>query len=229
MALQYLCTPAFIYFLYSFTQILIDVSSGLFNTALLKFTISIVITTALHHLCIKGFQILSWIIVFIPFIFLTVVTSILLLGMGLDPYKGKLKVYNPDENNYTTNDIREIYTQKYGSRSKAEEKLPSTFNEGVIGVVDKFTPTETTSRENNNAPNGTTKSENAKQNISNNNGVINPDSQINCTYGEYPNCINTKLVADYDSKSTDNKQENNTRILSSVLLKFQNKTPLKEL
>lgn len=207
MALQNLCTPAFIYFLYAFTQIIIDVSSGLFNTALLKFTISIVLTIALNHLCIKGFKILSWIIVFVPFIFLTVITSILLLGLGLDPYKGRLTVFDPNDVSHTTNDVREIYTLKYGQ--KKTDLSSSTFNEGVTGVVDKDDKTETT-HETTHETTVDTKSQNTQSNEN--------KSDTTCSYGEYPQCMNEKLTTEYTMKYTDNKQENNTRILSNVLL-----------
>lgn len=97
MNIKGICTPALIYLIYSVTQIILDTSNGMFNTALIKFFISIIITIVLNYLCVTGYKVISWIIVFIPFILMTIITSILLLGLGLDPFNGKLKTYNPNK------------------------------------------------------------------------------------------------------------------------------------
>ena len=94
MAIETLCTPALLFLIYSFTQIVLDTIHGLFNTALIKFILSIFITITLNMLCLKRLKIISWIIVFIPFIFLTIITSIIVLGIGLNPYMGSITVDN---------------------------------------------------------------------------------------------------------------------------------------
>lgn len=142
MSLEYLCPPAFIFFIYSFTQIMIDLFQGMYNTSLLKFIISIVITIGLNYLCIKGFRIISWIIVFIPFIFLAVVTSILLFGLGLDPSRGKIAVHSPQKYRNTKVDVRDKYKSMYNSDHK-NQNFPTNnhggkygnFNNGDIGIV----------------------------------------------------------------------------------------------
>lgn len=93
MFINNICSPAIIYLGFSITQILIDIYKGMYNTAFLKFILSIVFSIILNILCDRGLNIISWIIVFIPFIFMTVITSILLYMFGLDPFFGKLK-YN---------------------------------------------------------------------------------------------------------------------------------------
>jgi len=85
-----LCAPAIIYLIFSITQILIDVFKGLYNTAFIKVIVTIMVTLLLNILCEKGLNLVSWIIVFIPFILMTVIVSMLLYIFGLDAATGKL-------------------------------------------------------------------------------------------------------------------------------------------
>ncbi len=85
-----LCPPALIYIIYSTTQIGIDTAKGDYNTAFLKFWVAIVFTFLLNHLCQLGLGIISWIIVFIPFMLMTFIVALLLLVFGLDPRTGKI-------------------------------------------------------------------------------------------------------------------------------------------
>ena len=62
-----LCAPALIYVAFSLTQIIIDTFKGLYNTAFFKAIVMIIITILLNALCESGMGIVSWIIVFIPF------------------------------------------------------------------------------------------------------------------------------------------------------------------
>lgn len=85
-----LCIPAIIYIIFSITQIIIDTYKGLYNTAVIKIIIMIMITILLQILCERGLNIISWIIVFIPFILMTVITSIILYVFGLNATSGKI-------------------------------------------------------------------------------------------------------------------------------------------
>ena len=89
-SLQNLCPPALIYLIFSLTQIIIDTFKGLYNTAFFKFVVMIIFTFLLNILCAQGLDIISWIIVFIPFMLMSIITAILLFVFGLDPYTGKL-------------------------------------------------------------------------------------------------------------------------------------------
>ena len=88
--MQNLCAPAIIYLIFSITQILIDTFKGLYNTAFIKFIIMIMITLLLNILCQSGLGTISWIIVFIPFILMTVIVSMLLYIFGLNATTGSL-------------------------------------------------------------------------------------------------------------------------------------------
>jgi hypothetical protein len=84
-----LCPPAILYIGFTLVQIIIDLFKQLYNTAFLKFLVMILFTIILNILCKHGLGIISWVIVFVPFIFMTVITTVLLFVFGLNPKKGK--------------------------------------------------------------------------------------------------------------------------------------------
>jgi hypothetical protein len=86
-----LCAPAIIYLIFSITQILIDTFKGLYNTAFMKVIVTGMVTLLLNILCERGLSVVSWIFVFIPFILMTVVVSMVLYVFGLDAATGNLK------------------------------------------------------------------------------------------------------------------------------------------
>jgi hypothetical protein len=92
-----LCPPAIIYLMFSAIQILIDAFKGFYNTALIKIIVAIMVTLLLNILCQQGLNVVSWIIVFIPFILMTVIVSMILYIFGLDATTGNL---NYARNNY---------------------------------------------------------------------------------------------------------------------------------
>lgn len=104
-----LCTPAIIYLLFSFTQILIDTFKGLYNTALIKIIVMVMVTYLLQILCDRGLNIVSWIIVFIPFILMTVIVTMILYIFGLDASTGTV--------NYRCKDSKDnnIHIDKQGN------------------------------------------------------------------------------------------------------------------
>ena len=79
-----LCPPALIYIVFSIAQIIIDTFKGLYNTAFMKFVVAILVTLLLNGLCDGGLGIISWIIVFVPFILMTFVVAMLLYIFGLN-------------------------------------------------------------------------------------------------------------------------------------------------
>lgn len=86
-----LCPPALIYVIFSLTQIIIDSFKGLYNTAFFKIIIMLLVTFLLNALCERGLGLISWLIVFIPFIFMTVIVAMLLYIFGLDAATGTIK------------------------------------------------------------------------------------------------------------------------------------------
>jgi hypothetical protein len=93
-----LCSPAIIYLIFSITQILIDTFKGLYNTAFIKIIVTVMVTILLNILCEKGLSVVSWIIVFIPFILMTVIVSVILYTFGLDVASGTFDYKNNGTN-----------------------------------------------------------------------------------------------------------------------------------
>lgn len=88
MIMEKLCPPAILYIAFSLTHIIIDIFKNLYNTAFLKFIIMIIFTIVLNVLCNSGLGVVSWVVVFIPFISMTIISSLLLMVLGLSPSTG---------------------------------------------------------------------------------------------------------------------------------------------
>ena len=97
-----LCGPAIIYLIFSLTKIIIDLFKGLYNTAIMKTIVMVMVTLLLNILCEKGLSVVSWVIVFIPFIMMTVIVSMLLYIFGLNASTGSLN-YTCNNSNANTN------------------------------------------------------------------------------------------------------------------------------
>jgi hypothetical protein len=137
-----LCAPALIYVAFSLTQIVIDTFKGLYNTAFFKVIVMVIITILLNALCQAGMGIISWIIVFIPFIFMSIVVAILLYVFGLDPATGNLNI-KCDNCNSTTNTTKSgnlIYTSTTKTPNKTVKYVDVTYSETPSE------PTETTTQ-----------------------------------------------------------------------------------
>jgi len=121
-----LCPPALIYLIFSAAQIIIDTIKGLYNTAIFKFIVMIMVTFLLNALCLTGLSVVSWVIVFIPFILMTVIVSMLLYIFGLDNAKGKFDYdANTDNNGADVSGI--IVINKNGNDVEYVEK-DTTYN-----------------------------------------------------------------------------------------------------
>ena len=88
--LEKLCAPAILYIAFSLTQIIIDVFKEMYNTAFFKFIVMVVFSIVLNILCSRGLGVISWFIVFVPFIMMTIITTMLLFVFGLSPTTGGL-------------------------------------------------------------------------------------------------------------------------------------------
>ena len=91
-----ICPPALIYIVFSLTQIILDLVKGLYNTAFMKFIVMSIIGFLLNLLCQGGLGIISWIIVFIPFVLMTIITAMLLYAFGLNDTTGSFTQNTPD-------------------------------------------------------------------------------------------------------------------------------------
>jgi hypothetical protein len=108
MVLEQLCPPALLYVGFSLTQIIIDIFKKMYNTAFLKLIVTFIFTMLLNILCKQGLGVVSWFIVFVPFIMMSIITTLLLFVFGLSPFTGKLN-YNVDyQDNSQTNDQQQL-------------------------------------------------------------------------------------------------------------------------
>jgi hypothetical protein len=78
-----LCTPALIYAVFTITQILIDLYNYNINIVFSKFIALIIFTYFLNILCQNGLGPISWVIVFVPFIFTSLITLMLMTNITL--------------------------------------------------------------------------------------------------------------------------------------------------
>ena len=99
MVLNKVCPPALIYLVFSMTQVTIDTMQGAYNQAFIKLWVTMIFTILLNHLCMTGLGLVSWLIVFIPFILMSVIVTLLLFMFGLDPESGKLAIYDESKKN----------------------------------------------------------------------------------------------------------------------------------
>ena len=122
--LENICSPALLYLLFSVTQIIIDTFNRMYNTALVKFVVSIIFTYILNLMCNRGLTLISWIIVFIPFILMSVITTMLLLVLGLSPLKGKIKTFEYSKNNNMINPVNNTVTTHQNVNTQNTVNLP---------------------------------------------------------------------------------------------------------
>jgi len=100
MVFRKLCPPALIYLVFSITQVGIDTSQGMYNMAFVKLWVALIFTILLNFLCVHGLGVISWIIVFVPFILMTLIVSMLLVMFGLNPATGRTKSYTPKKKHH---------------------------------------------------------------------------------------------------------------------------------
>jgi len=84
-----LCPPALLYLLYIVVHIGLDLSTGLWATAVMKVVMGLAGVVILDALCSVDLGIVSWAIVATPFIMVALATSIS-LGLGIDRQASKL-------------------------------------------------------------------------------------------------------------------------------------------
>ena len=101
-----LCAPALIFLILTTIQIFIDIFKKYYNQAFFKFIGMILITLLLNILCKKGLGIVAWMLVFIPFILMTLISVILVVVFGLNPAEGDYTVNIDESNNNEENEQR---------------------------------------------------------------------------------------------------------------------------
>ena len=129
MVLKAICPPALIYLVFSLTQVAIDTMRGMYNLAFIKIWVAFVFTVLLNYLCVTGLGIISWLIVFIPFILMTIIVSMLLLMFGLDPKTGTIKKPQLTSQEEKAVSVAENLTKQYDETNQYDEPNNEPNNE----------------------------------------------------------------------------------------------------
>ena len=130
-----LCMPALIYLVFMMTHITIDLYYALYNMVIVKICIGTIGTLLLNILCQNNMSIVSWLIVSIPFIMMTVIATFILVVLGLDPATGKnIKISNTPPNTqpsiYATPISVSTHLSQTSNQAKADEKMVNYY--GVL-------------------------------------------------------------------------------------------------
>lgn len=143
MFVENLCPPAILYLGFSLTQIIIDLFRNMYNTAMVKIAVAVVFTTVLNMLCKSGLTVISWFIVFIPFVTMTLVTGLLLYMFGLGPFTGKMdysKLNGGDQDQNPAVD-RGMGPQDPKFQQPELSPLPTPSPEQTLGQPEQILPT----------------------------------------------------------------------------------------
>jgi hypothetical protein len=97
----------------------------------------IIITILLNALCQSGMGIVSWIIVFIPFIFMSVIVAILLYVFGLDAATGKLN-FTCDNDESTEKGGNLIYSSS--NKNKQVKFVDVTYSDTPAETTETIAP-----------------------------------------------------------------------------------------
>lgn len=82
--LDNVCAPALIYLVFTLTQVIIDIYKKVYNVAITKAIQMVLFTLLLNIMCKRGLTFLSWILVLIPFIFMSFMTGLILYIFNLN-------------------------------------------------------------------------------------------------------------------------------------------------
>ncbi len=121
--IEALCPPALLYALYIVVQIGLDVSLGLYTTAIVKSIMGLAGVVILDTLCGIDLGVVSWVIVATPFIMTAVATTIS-LGLGIDRLAAN---YIQERFSPLTADNKKN-RDKYVTQLKQQDALPISTN-----------------------------------------------------------------------------------------------------
>jgi hypothetical protein len=124
-----LCPPALLYLGFSIIQIIIDLFRSDHVTAFFKFLITIVFLFILQNLCDTGLSLISWFIVFIPFIMMTYVSSVVFYLFGMKP--------SPSEAGQVTKGKKEV-DPNYFNKANSKPGYPTNPISGMTSENEKL-------------------------------------------------------------------------------------------
>jgi len=84
-----LCMPSLLFLVFGATHVIVNAYSGMYNLAFINIWITLLVTLVLNVLCKNDLSLVAWFLVSLPFLFMTLVASLLLFVFGLNPTTGK--------------------------------------------------------------------------------------------------------------------------------------------
>lgn len=124
MIFNNICFPVILYIGFSLIQIIVDLYNKIFNKALIKFIIMIIFSLIINMLCKIGLEIIAWIIVLIPFIYLTLITTLI------------LKVFSNKNNSKFNADSVDLSNTDLSNNKTLENDI--SYNELVNNDIDRI-------------------------------------------------------------------------------------------
>lgn len=131
--LSSLCMPALIYLIFATCHVIIDVYKQHYNSAFVKMWIGILITFLLNTLCEHDMDVVSWLIVSIPFLLMTALAGILLFIFGLNPATGQ-QIYTTPSGTTTTTPATTTTTPATTTTTPATTTTAPTIYSNVIST-----------------------------------------------------------------------------------------------
>jgi hypothetical protein len=129
--IEKICMPALMYLIFMVMHISFDVYYGFYNMVLIKIGIATIGTLLLNVLCENNMSIISWLIVSVPFVMMTVVAVYILFMLGLNPATGKSKVTTNDPPNSPpsiyANPVA-VNTSYYGTLANSVRAVQSNYS-----------------------------------------------------------------------------------------------------
>ena len=78
--METICPPALIYVIYMAIHVVVDIIQGNYNSSLVKIILLFVFGIGLNMLCEAGYMFVAWILIFVPFVLMSlIVVTILFL------------------------------------------------------------------------------------------------------------------------------------------------------
>ncbi len=87
MQKSFLCMPALIYAIFASVQIIFDLFAEMYTLALTKAFLAVIFTFILNMFCVKGFSVISWFLIVVPFILTLLLFEILIFILGFTAVK----------------------------------------------------------------------------------------------------------------------------------------------
>ena len=88
---QPICPPALIFVIYMAIQVVIDIIQGFYNVAIVKIAVLFIFGAGLNFLCVSGYTLVAWLLIFVPFVLLSLVVVLILFMLSKKETSGNVE------------------------------------------------------------------------------------------------------------------------------------------